>query len=57
MLEKLGLLPPAAATHAARVDGLYLFLIGVSGFFALLIGLLIIVFAIRFRRRSEHEIP
>jgi len=57
MLEKLGLLPPAAATHAARVDALYLFLIGVSGFFALLIGLLIIVFAIRFRRRSEHEIP
>ncbi len=57
MLEKLGLFPVAASTHAARVDALYLFLVGVSSFFALLIATLIVVFAIRFRRRAEDERP
>jgi len=57
MFEKLGLFPPSAATHAAKVDALYLFLIGLSGFFALLIATMIIVFAIRFRRRSESHRP
>jgi cytochrome c oxidase subunit 2 len=57
MFEKLGLFPPSAATHAGKVDALYLFLIGLSGFFALLIATTIIVFAIRFRRRSETDRP
>ena len=30
MLEKLGLLPVAASTHAGRVDALYFFLVALS---------------------------
>ncbi|MBI3768327.1 MAG: cytochrome c oxidase subunit II [Deltaproteobacteria bacterium] len=57
MLEKLGLFPAAASTHAGRVDALYLFLIGVSAFFAILIATLIVVFAFKYRRRSDDEQP
>ena len=42
---------------AGGVDALYLYLVGVSAFFALLIAILVIVFAIRYRRRSEGELP
>jgi cytochrome c oxidase subunit 2 len=57
MLEKLGLFPVAASTHAGRVDALYFFLIGVSAFFAVLIAILIVTFAVKYRRRSEDEVP
>jgi cytochrome c oxidase subunit 2 len=49
--------PEQASTMAARVDALYFFLIGVSAFFSILIALLVIVFAVRYRRRSEDEQP
>lgn len=39
------------------VDGLYLFLVSVSVFFATLIFLLVFFFALKYRRRSEDEIP
>ena len=42
---------------ASRVDALYFYLLAVSGFFALLIAILVIVFAIKYRRRSETELP
>jgi cytochrome c oxidase subunit 2 len=42
---------------AARVDALYFFLIGVSVFFSTLISLLIVIFAIRYRRRSDADRP
>jgi cytochrome c oxidase subunit II len=51
------LFPDQASTVAARVDGLFYFLVGVSVFFATLICILIIVFAVRYRRRSEAEKP
>ncbi len=57
MLEKLGLFPVAASTHAGGVDAVYFFLIGVSAFFAISIATLIVVFAIKYRRRSEDEVP
>jgi cytochrome c oxidase subunit 2 len=57
VLEKLGFLPPAASVHAARVDALYYFLISVSGFFAVLIAVLIVAFSIKYRRRSDAERP
>jgi cytochrome c oxidase subunit 2 len=41
---------------AARVDALYFFLIAISVFFSLLIAGLIVYYAIRYRRRSEHAI-
>jgi cytochrome c oxidase subunit 2 len=51
------LFPEQASTMAARVDALYFFLIAVSVFFSLLISAAIVVFAFRYRRRSELERP
>ncbi|MGH7828868.1 MAG: cytochrome c oxidase subunit II [Candidatus Binatia bacterium] len=51
------LFPEQASSIAGRVDALYYFLLGVSLFFASLIFLLIIYFAVRYRRRSEDEQP
>ena len=42
---------------ATQVDGLFFFLVGVSVFFAALIFIVIIVFAVKYRRRSENEQP
>jgi len=51
------LFPEQASTMAGRVDQLYFFLLGISAFFAGLICILIIVFAIKYRRRSDDEQP
>jgi cytochrome c oxidase subunit 2 len=51
------LFPDQASTMAPRVDTLYFVLIGVSVFFATLISLAIILFAFRYRRRSDNEHP
>src|SRR6266581_2104100 len=53
----LPLFPEQASTMAGRVDALYFYLLAVSGFFATLIALLVIFFAIKYRRRSETELP
>ncbi len=50
-------LPEQASTIAGSVDGLYLFLVAVSGFFATLIAVMILFFAVRYRRRSKDERP
>ena len=42
---------------AGRVDALYFFLIGISTFFSILIATLLVVFAVRFRRRRAGELP
>jgi len=42
---------------AGRVDALFYFLIAVSVFFATLIFVLIVVFAIKYRRRNEDDRP
>jgi cytochrome c oxidase subunit 2 len=44
-------LPEAASTIAPQTDALLIFLLGVSGFFALLIAGLIVYFMVRYRRR------
>ena len=51
------LFPEQASTMAPRVDRLYFFLLGVSVFFATLILILIIAFAVKYRRRSDDEQP
>ena len=51
------LFPDQASSVAPRVDALFYFLVGVSVFFATLICILIIVFSIKYRRRSEDEKP
>jgi cytochrome c oxidase subunit 2 len=51
------LLPEQASTMAARVDLLYGFLVAVTLVFSVGIALTLVVFAIRYRRRSEAERP
>ena len=51
------LFPDQASTLAPKIDELFLFLVAVSVFFSLLISILIIVFAVKYRRRSEEERP
>jgi len=53
----LPLFPEQASTVANDVDLLFWFLMGVSAFFALLICVLVVGFAVRYRRRSEIEVP
>lgn len=49
--------PERASTVAGSVDALYVFLLAVSAFFSVLIAVLVIGFAVRYRRRSEDEVP
>jgi cytochrome c oxidase subunit II len=56
MLSYLPFFPPQGSTHAASVDALYLFFVAVTAFFSVLIATLIIVFAVRFRRRAVDEV-
>jgi len=49
--EAFRLFPVAASTFAEKVDRLYLFLVGLSGFFAGSIIILVITFAVIYRRR------
>ena len=49
--------PEAASEIAPKVDQLYYFLTAVSVFFTVLIGIAILVFAVKYRRRSDDEKP
>jgi cytochrome c oxidase subunit II len=57
MLAQVAFIPEQASTYAVLVDGLFLFLLGVAGFFSLLIAALTLGFAIKYRRRSAAERP
>jgi cytochrome c oxidase subunit II len=57
MFSGFPLFPQQASTFAARVDALYFFLVGISAFFSILIATLLVVFAVRFRRRGPGELP
>src|SRR3954454_21367173 len=50
-------LPEQASTHAPNVDRLYFFLIISTVSLAVLLAILVITFAIVYRRRSPREIP
>jgi cytochrome c oxidase subunit 2 len=54
-MQGFRLFPDQASTLAPRVDSLYFFLIGVSAFFSLVIIVLLVYFAIKYRRRPGHE--
>jgi cytochrome c oxidase subunit 2 len=49
--------PDQASKFAVEVDTLYFVMLGLAVFFALLIFSLIYIFAVRYRRRSEDEVP
>jgi cytochrome c oxidase subunit 2 len=57
MWSNLPLFPEQASSVAERVDALFLFLMLVSTFFAMLIFVLIFYFAIKYRYRSTTEQP
>ena len=57
MESKLPFFPEAASTIAPEVDHLTLFLLAVAVFFTVLIFGTIFYFAIRYRRRSDLELP
>jgi cytochrome c oxidase subunit 2 len=56
MLERFSLFPEQASTVAGQVDALYFFLIAISAFFSTLIAALVIVFSVKYRRRSDNEV-
>ncbi|MDR3701956.1 MAG: cytochrome c oxidase subunit II [Candidatus Sulfopaludibacter sp.] len=56
-MGKLPLFPEQASTFAPDVDHLLFFLLAVSVFFTVVIFSAIFYFAIRYRRRSEQELP
>lgn len=49
--------PPQASSTAAEVDLLFIYLIAVSVFFTALIFILLMTFAIKYRRRTVSECP
>jgi cytochrome c oxidase subunit 2 len=50
------LLPPSASTFATEMDLLYLFIAAVSAFFVVLVAALVLIFAIKYRRRHPDEV-
>lgn len=53
MNEDFPLFPEQASEFAPRVDGLYIFLVGIATFFTVLIFCLIFYFVIRYRRTAD----
>ena len=56
MFTNFPFFPQQASEQAGQVDAIYFFLVSVTAFFSLLIAVLIVVFAVRFRRRSDDQI-
>jgi cytochrome c oxidase subunit 2 len=56
MFTNLPFFPQQASAQAAQVDAVYFFMVAVTAFFSLLIGVLVVVFAFKYRRRHDDEI-
>ena len=56
MQTSLPLFPQQASIQAGQVDPIYFFMVAVTAFFSLLIAGLIVVFAVKYRRRHKDEI-
>jgi cytochrome c oxidase subunit 2 len=56
MFTNLPFFPEQASAQATQVDAIYFFMVAITAFFALLIGVLVAVFAVKYRRRSDDEI-
>ncbi|HUP64374.1 MAG TPA: cytochrome c oxidase subunit II [Thermoanaerobaculia bacterium] len=57
MFDDLPLFPEAASSVARDVDQLYWFLIAVTGAATMLVIVLLITFAIKYRRTPDNEVP
>ena len=56
MSTSFPLFPPNASSVATEVDLLYLFIAAVSAFFVVVVAALVVIFAIKFRRRHPAEV-
>jgi cytochrome c oxidase subunit 2 len=57
MEPRFSLFPDQASSVAPEVDALYFFIVGVSFFFSVLAAVLVIYFAVKYRRRVEDYFP
>jgi len=56
MFTNFPFFPEQASVQAAQVDAIYFFMVAVTAFFSLLIASLIVLFAIKYRRRHKDDI-
>jgi cytochrome c oxidase subunit 2 len=56
MFTNFPFFPEQASAQAAQVDGIYFFMLAVTAFFSLLIAGLVVVFAVKYRRRHKNEV-
>ena len=49
-------MPPSASSVAAEMDLLYLFITAVSAFFVVVVAALVVIFAVKYRRRHADEV-
>jgi cytochrome c oxidase subunit 2 len=56
MFKNLPFFPEAASTQAGQVDAVFFFMVAVTAFFSLLIAALVVIFAIKYRRKHKDEI-
>ena len=57
MFRGFPLFPEQASTLASSVDGLYFFLVAITVFFFVTISATLLIFAVKYRRRSTDEWP
>lgn len=56
MFTNFPLFPQQASAQAGQVDAIYFFMVAVTAFFSILIAGLVVLFAIKYRRRHRDEI-
>jgi cytochrome c oxidase subunit II len=56
MFTNLPLFPEAASAQAGQVDAVFFFMVAVTAFFSVLIAALVVIFAIKYRRKRDEEI-
>jgi cytochrome c oxidase subunit 2 len=56
MFKNLPFFPEAASAQAGQVDGVFFFMVAIAGFFSVLIAALVVVFAIKYKRKHEDEV-
>jgi cytochrome c oxidase subunit 2 len=56
MFTNLPFFPQQASVQAGQVDAIYFFMVGVTAFFSLLIAVLVVVFAVKYRRRHDDDV-
>jgi cytochrome c oxidase subunit 2 len=56
MFTNFPFFPQQASAQAGEVDAIYFFMVAVTAFFSILIAVLVVLFAIRYRRRHRDEV-